>query len=265
MVLVGPSSRHRTSDTGFEGWNGLASVSCLSRRFCVAVGSSTRGPLAEVWNGAVWKIVATPTRLGAGTSNTDDARFTGVSCAASDACTAVGTVGSATLVERWDGNKWTVERTANRRDTFSQLNGVSCPTPTTCVAVGTGAGTLERQHVDGDPGTELERRRPRAGGVMPGVDRLYRGGTRTTGILLERDTLDADQSAQAAAGSIPQLHGVSCSSVTFCLAVGSQERENGSTVSYAYVWDGMTWTAQRPGPASEFHASVAVSSAARRA
>ena len=58
----------------------------------------------------------------------------------------VCTTDSTTLAERWNGQKWTVERTANRRGGFNELDGVSCPSPTTAIAVGT------------RPGNELGRR-----------------------------------------------------------------------------------------------------------
>jgi len=62
-----------------------------------------------------------------------------VSCAASDACTAVGTYttsgGQASLAERWDGEGWFAQASADTGHP-EELTGVSCPTSEECTAVG---------------------------------------------------------------------------------------------------------------------------------
>ena len=82
----------------------LAGVSCTSAGACTAAGyydnaSETELSLAEVWNGTAWSVQSTPNP----TSSGDE--FTGVSCGAAGACTAVGSAPdrggseSATLAE----------------------------------------------------------------------------------------------------------------------------------------------------------------------
>jgi hypothetical protein len=89
----------------------LASVSCTSAGSCTAVGQYASGTppnfgqpqtLAEVWDGTAWSIPATPDP-----SSTAQNILSGVSCGASDACTAVGLYTDpgnvpATLVEAGD-------------------------------------------------------------------------------------------------------------------------------------------------------------------
>ena len=89
----------------------LASVSCTSAGSCTAVGqyASSTPPnfgepqtLAEVWNGTAWSIPATPDP-----SSTGENILYGVSCGATDACTAVGQYTDpgdlpATLIEAGD-------------------------------------------------------------------------------------------------------------------------------------------------------------------
>jgi hypothetical protein len=112
---------------------GLTAVSCVSARYCVAVGHDTVGgrtsPLVESWNGQAWtEQTAGPAR---GT-------LTGVSCPAIANCTAVGTAGNAAasaLAEVWNGSIWTVQPTATPAR-YKTLSGVSCLTATTCTAVG---------------------------------------------------------------------------------------------------------------------------------
>ena len=123
-------------DTG----HGLRAVSCVSPRFCVAVGdvlqASVTG-LIERWGGASWRISATPAMA------TDVAAdLTSVSCVANDYCVAVGAaVGpkdneAKPLVERWDGASWAVEASPVEPDQ-SGLYGVSCASVANCAAVGT--------------------------------------------------------------------------------------------------------------------------------
>jgi hypothetical protein len=86
----------------------LAAVSCTSATSCTAVGQDqstavanfgTAQTLAEVWDGTAWTIATTPDP-----SSTEQNLLTGVSCGASNACTAVGQYDDlgeipATLVE----------------------------------------------------------------------------------------------------------------------------------------------------------------------
>jgi hypothetical protein len=93
--------------SGFQ-FNFLDGVSCTSADSCTAVGQSqTNGQvfsstLGEVWNGTAWTLRSTPNRPSAGRN-----LLSGVSCGASQMCTAVGDtqdVGGtlATLVETGD-------------------------------------------------------------------------------------------------------------------------------------------------------------------
>lgn len=117
----------------------LVSVSCSSATGCGAVGdrSTAAGghtPFVERFNAAGWAIQSTPPE--------PEAALGGVSCPASDACTAVG-LGAARrrtlpLIERWNGTAWAVEPGAAlpRGRVNGGLGAVSCPSPTICVAVG---------------------------------------------------------------------------------------------------------------------------------
>ena len=95
------------SPTGFQS-SSLSGVSCTSADSCTAVGQSQTNDqvfastLGEVWNGTAWTLRSTPNRPSAGHNV-----LNGVSCGASQMCTAVGDtrdVGgtSATLIETGD-------------------------------------------------------------------------------------------------------------------------------------------------------------------
>jgi hypothetical protein len=108
----------------------------------MAVGSSvdasrTEVPLVERFDGRRWQIEPT---------QDFDAEFSSslqsVSCASSNACTAVGSVvpvdgNEQALAERWDGRSWT-RQSVPSPDGFlaTPFHGVSCPTTSSCAAVG---------------------------------------------------------------------------------------------------------------------------------
>jgi hypothetical protein len=89
----------------------LVAVSCTSASSCTAVGQNESSSLAnfgklqtlaEVWDGTAWSIPSTPDPSSAGQNI-----LSGVSCGASDACTAVGQAQDpggipATLIETGD-------------------------------------------------------------------------------------------------------------------------------------------------------------------
>jgi YVTN family beta-propeller protein len=126
-----------------SGSNGLASVSCVSSSFCVAVGSSQKTSsssiyqsLIESWNGATWSVVSSPDK-GSG-----DNELNTVSCVSSSFCVAGGSHASGsstkTLVESWNGTKWSIVTSPNE-GTTSTLEGVSCVNARDCKAVGIGS------------------------------------------------------------------------------------------------------------------------------
>ncbi|MGI8682705.1 MAG: hypothetical protein ACR2JO_11380 [Mycobacteriales bacterium] len=96
--------------------------------------------LAERWNGTSWTVQSTPNPIGG-----ENVNLTGVSCASTTVCTAVGQYfgphgRDLTLAERWNGGRWTIQPTPRPAGTrgieLIELSGVSCPSTTACAAVG---------------------------------------------------------------------------------------------------------------------------------
>jgi hypothetical protein len=130
----------------------LSGVSCPSAKFCMAVGdyyttlsnNSLTGltEISETWNGAAWTLHNIVQTAGG------DLPY-GVSCTASNACTAAGsfvvptnTGGTAFEgAQGWNGTKWTTETTVEPGDGYL-FYGISCTAPTTCTGVGVGWGTV---------------------------------------------------------------------------------------------------------------------------
>jgi hypothetical protein len=120
----------------------LVSVSCPTATWCVAVGNSETNPngdegtLAEAWDGTAWRVQVTPN------PGRTESSLAAVSCTSAKACTAVGYADampkpnkgtSASLIERWNGLRWTVQGPS--RPNVS-LNTVSCSSATFCIAIG---------------------------------------------------------------------------------------------------------------------------------
>ncbi len=200
----------------------LSSVSCVSERFCVAVGPGPSGPYIVTFNGKAWKADVFSKK---GIAAQHSVALNAVSCVSSRFCVAVGfrmpvsgpgnsSVDSQAVVENFDGKSWRVSTTAYkvavpravpRIQRHSgvlhgwALNSVSCVTARFCVAVG---------QASPDNG---------AGGAFPIVD-VFNGKTwRASEVPVAKKStyLAADN------GGVPGLVGVSCVSTSFCVAVGS--------------------------------------------
>jgi len=129
----------------------LTGVSCVSGRFCIAVGSTGLQIAAALrWDGSAWKRLTLPSVKWGPT-------LTAVDCVATNACTAVGSydvnmVGIADLrplAMRWTGARFAVAKPPAERDrfhgkafsNFTWLTAVSCPSRTSCLATGLGQRT----------------------------------------------------------------------------------------------------------------------------
>jgi len=137
----------------------------------------------------------------------------GVSCVTSTFCVQVGiqVVGSdnQALITQWNGSSWAIApspSTAGSTDTF--LNAVSCTSTSFCVAAG-----FQRQPSAPEP--FFEHWNGTAWSVVPAVI-----PTGSTGASITR---------------------VSCTSATFCMAVGDQAVSSGSA-PLVEQWNGTAWS-----------------------
>jgi RHS repeat-associated protein len=203
-------------------------VSCPpgTTTFCMAVGSYCTDTsawcgsgfsqtLAEEWNGTTWAIVAS-----ADTSPIENNYLNGVSCVSTNFCMAVGEYCTSqqsqgctsnggseqTLVEEWNGISWSIIPSTNASTSDNRLTGVSCSATTFCMAVGTYKCTS--------------------------------GKCSGSGQTLAEDWTGAGWSGSIAVPSSQygSVDGVSCTSPTFCMAIG------GSNYSTAEEWTGTSWT-----------------------
>jgi hypothetical protein len=216
----------RTAQASASPEHPLLSVSCVSSKYCVAVGydeaadGGDGGPLAETWNGRGW--AAEEVKLPVGASGGD---LFGVSCKSQKSCFAVGdyilknesteTENTGAVAESWNGETWTVAQPpVPAGATSAELNAVSCVTSADCVA--TGVYT-------------------QANGTSAALAELWNGRAwHNVPVKLPAGSLGGD------------LFGVSCASSKSCVAVGSYGNADADIVALGESWNGKTWTASKP-------------------
>ncbi len=219
-----------------EGWNGsvwaihatppptgartseLQGVSCASATACTAVGfydntSRTSASLAEAWNGSAWAIQRALSPAGAIGSS-----LNAVSCAAPDACIAVGgyvdhpgTLGLP-QAESWNGSAWTLQHVpvpAGAR--AASLSAVSCSSPDACTAV----GFYLPQH-----------------GNQRALAERWNGKSWTIQAIPKL-------------GIISFFLGVDCTSASTCTAAGWYNTGVGNARPLADAWNGTSWHVQK--------------------
>jgi hypothetical protein len=125
----------------------MTGVACLSRDWCVAVGSTgveaayagpspsptlslpTAPPLAEIWDGQTWSVA-----VAAAPSEPGGATLQYVSCASISWCMATGfDADGDPLTEVWEGSSWSIVPSPESAVT---LDGVACTSSTWCMEVG---------------------------------------------------------------------------------------------------------------------------------
>ena len=117
------------------------SVACASASECWIAGYYSNGGVAQTlierWDGNSWTVVPSPN-----TSPSNGNYLYGVACASASECLAVGYhkpgILNQTLIERWDGNSWTIVTSPNYPNfpASNVLNGVTCAAASDCWAVG---------------------------------------------------------------------------------------------------------------------------------
>jgi hypothetical protein len=234
----------------------LDSVSCVSMDWCMAVGVSGSGnPLAELWDGSTWQILAVPDFNGESSSN-QDVDLTGVSCVSESYCLAVGTNDETAtdydlaVAMAWNGSIWSSAggTEPSMQDTY--YNGVSCIPTDSCVAVGDIEYEGPKEIIDAyndnaatagaNPGPFSS-----AGGGPSGPDLIPEGVSCADANLCMVVAQDFNPSgystiewngtdwATVETSTTGTLSSVSCYSDTFCLAAGG---------TLVQEWNGTAWS-----------------------
>jgi hypothetical protein len=238
----------------------LDSLSCASATFCETEGGGSTS-FADAWNGTSWQLQSLPANVSLGL----------LSCPSADFCESVsGSVGAV-----WNGTTWSPQTFPVRTGYVTGLAAVSCLSATFCEAVGSYySGSSGPYYAlaaawNGTAWTLHSARSP-AGAYQTNFDQLS---------CVADDACEAvgnyEQTAQSQpetalaegwnghswtiqhpakpAGAMPNsLNAVSCTSASFCEAVGIATDTSGYTISLAEQWNGTAWTIQAtPDPAEE--------------
>ena len=189
----------------------LGAVSCPTASNCLAVGGDDAGLAVGSWQGGAWHELA-PIMP----ANADPAysQLSAVACPLADRCVVVGhytiTTGhfnTYTLAETWDGTRWQVLNTRSPSGD-DHLSGLWCGSPTDCIAVG------------GDRGL---------GGSHLTLAEVWHGGQWVT----------MTTPTPAGTGYNTFLSGVSCTSASWCMAVGQYDSHG--TLTLTERWNGHIW------------------------
>jgi hypothetical protein len=180
------------------------SVACATPAYCVAVGEDvTDGrTLAELWDGSAWRMIPAPDP---GTPET----LWDVACYAIRRCLTVGTYFNAngvgvTLAAEWDGATWRLLSPVSP-GADDQLDGIACPLPDDCVAVGATMASAYQplaEQWNGLKWRELPSPVPAGSGA---------------------------------------LNAIACVTATRCVAVGSLDAADGTSRTFAALWNGRQW------------------------
>ena len=175
-------------------------------------------------------------QCGGGPQENSPNQLDGVSCATSAHCVAVGSYYDITrnsrlaLIEAWDGTGWVVVPSPVAGPA-SELAAVSCVGTAYCVAVGSFGPGQPNSFPDGRTLVEV-----------------WHGGAWT--VVPSADTGSPEN----------VLRGVSCTSPTFCMAVGESGDPTVSTQTLTERWDGTAWSlASSPSPGARANTLAAVS------
>jgi hypothetical protein len=227
----------------------LSGTACPGSASCYSVGSyvnssSTTQPLIEHWTGTSWGIMTMTLPSGTTTAELSD-----ISCSATTACTATGdyttaSITHAALILRWNGTSWTSQTgAAISGATQSELDGVSCTSSTSCNAVGYYLDSSSVQHElaetwNGTTWTQKSVPAPTGstGGALSDVS-CYT--STSSGCIADGGFTDSSGNVQPEASvyngtsytqqtitrpsstTDTSLTGVSCTSSSFCMLVGT--------------------------------------------
>lgn len=195
-------------------------VSCATSTFCVDVGYSYNGsgavPLMQTWNGSSWSPVNLPTPAGLLNDS-----LGGVSCVSASFCEAVGyyrvtgSTPSVPVALVWNGSTWANQIVPLPSGQTSEvLDGVSCLSTTWCLATGSAY----------------------TGSFFAGqaTSALWNG---TNWTIVATAALPP-----ALTGDFSYLNGVSCTTASWCMAVGGAFNGSFQGPDLKEVWNGSSWS-----------------------
>ncbi|HET6570529.1 MAG TPA: S8 family serine peptidase, partial [Solirubrobacterales bacterium] len=269
----------------------LIDVSCVSRAYCVAVGTtrldSVRYPEALLWNGESWVKSDLPVPEGI---DRNEVEVRSVSCVNEHFCMALAydrfneSGGRQVFADRWDGEEWTALEmpiAAETEAAASEGRRLSCSAVNLCMAVGRAQGPSNKPALelinlwDGEdwslaPPLPLSED---GYGVAPRSVSCVAGGSCMVVVGYEEDdwmaTWDGKSWRTEQMPAVPETEwdrytAISCTSTAACTVIGWGEPEN-TIIPFlvAARWGGEGWELQElpqpPPSGSLFKEPAAVS------
>lgn len=249
-----------------DGVGGLSALSCPSTNFCMAVGQNIEATTSYRLQNGTWTPVAIPTPSPVVPTPTlknllpAPRGWTSITCLTTKWCVAVGSILSvgyvgtveksyeATSFAKWNGSRWARTGTLQGVD----LTAVSCASPTSCVAVGNSSAHWNGSRWSSDrvpgetanPGTTAIYQSvscPSTTACFASGTTLQNGAT-TGGLDIEWNGGAWHAISHPLAAIVNLLpNNIDCTSVNFCLSVGSLGQV-AVTASAISQWNGHTWT-----------------------
>jgi hypothetical protein len=250
-----------------RGWAGRLSVA-VTLALAGAGLAAASGPVPAFAAGPAWSVVPTPNRVGPSNGS-----LNAVSCVSASLCFAVGSSAgaitsdnpTATLIESWNGTKWSIMKSPTE-GTDSSLEGLSCTSASACMAVG--QYEIPVAGAEPEPRTLTESWNGSAWSIVPSatpatstelsLDAVScESATACTAVgdsfdngvgvvtLIESwngSTWSIVPSPTPAGASTVELNGVSCVSATACVAVGRSLSTTDVVTTLAESWNGSTWS-----------------------
>jgi hypothetical protein len=226
---------------------------------CISVGNSTTAsgskPLIEIGEFYYWYVFPELPSAAA----YPGAVLEGISCTSETFCLAVGYYAPKAgtrqpLAERWNGEKWVLEKPAvSGTNEFTELLGISCTGTTNCKAVGstkaTGSATSSQTLIErwnGSGWSAEKSASPFAENRLVDVSCVSStacmavGKSTVSGSVTLAETYNGTEwKTTASAGGLGGLEGVSCTAANACTAVG----EISGKIA-ARRWNGTSWLTQ---------------------
>jgi hypothetical protein len=234
----------------------VASVACSTAAGLVAIATPTAA------TPSAWKIAPSPD------SGTSSNQLDGVSCHPATSCMAVGfsysqSLGAdQTLIESWNGTRWSIVPSPNNGDGTNNFLGVSCASASWCEAVGFSvAGGATQALIESWNGrTWSIDSSPNTGStysILDGVScRLATrscqavGYDNSTSLGVDQTLIESWHGGSWSIVPSPNngsaeniLYGVSCVATRWCQAVGYYNSTSLGTIqTLIEMWNGSTWS-----------------------
>jgi hypothetical protein len=253
---------------------GLEGIACSSPTSCLAVGEllapsypDSGFPFSLSWNGKAWRVRKVP--IPAGSLLYSGLRA--VACPAATACAAAGFYQSSsgtlvTLLEGWNGQRWSSQASPVSGQLSSYLDGVACPSAHACTGVGfyvngQGTGIPFAQQWNGSAWAIEHPPDPVAGTGSASLAAVSCPAARACvavgdyqnrlGAYLPLAETRNGRSWSISPVPVPgravdsYLTGISCPSAASCMAVGYYDTALGTVFPLTERWDGTSWAIVR--------------------